>query len=125
MKIIDIRHLSEDRVVKCPRGGFVSNRILLASDGMGYTLCNTYVPVGTWQRWCYKKHLESCYCVSGQGILKDLETGETHQIGPGVTYVLDKHDDHEFMSITDVTLICVFNPPLKGREVHKDDNSYE
>ena len=43
---------------------------------------------------------------------------------PGIVYVLDKYDDHEFKAFTDVVLICVFSPPLKGSETHQPDGSY-
>lgn len=126
MKIVDVEHLKgTERVVNCPNGGFVSNRILLESDGMGYSLTKTEIPKGDWQHWHYKNHLETCYCVSGRGNLYDRGEGTTHDIYPGVTYVLDKHDDHDFMALEDTVLICVFNPPLKGKEVHRDDGSYE
>jgi len=72
----------------------------------------------------YKKHLETCYCISGHGRIKDLKTGKIHEIMPGIVYVLDKYDDHEFKAFTDVVLICVFSPPLKGSETHQPDGSY-
>jgi len=125
MKIVNVEELiGTDREVDCPKGGFKSLRILLEEDGMGYTLTKTLIPKGEPQKWHYKHHLETCLCISGGGTLKSLETGEEHAIYPGVAYVLDKHDPHTFQAIRDTILICVFNPPLKGREVHKSDGSY-
>lgn len=125
MKVIRTSAIAEDRVVHCPKGGFVSHRILLESDGMGYGMTKTVIPVGEKQYWHYKNHLESCYCVSGKGLLTNANTGEYWAIAPDTTYVLDKHDPHFFEALDDVTLICVFNPPLTGREVHQADGSYE
>jgi quercetin dioxygenase-like cupin family protein len=125
MKVIDIKKLGKDRVVECPKGGFVSNRILLDEDNMGYTMTKTVIPVNGKQFWHYKEHLESCYCVKGRGELTNKETGETFEISEDVTYVLDKNDAHYFEAFEEVTLICVFNPPLTGSEVHKEDGSYE
>lgn len=125
MKIVKISEIKgTDREVKCPKGGFVSNRILLESDGMGYTMTKTEIPEGNWQHWHYKNHLEACYCVSGWGKIFNRETGEHFDIFPDTTYVLDKHDDHEFKAVKDTVLICVFNPPLTGKEVHNKDGSY-
>jgi L-ectoine synthase len=76
------------------------------------------------QTWHYKNHLESCYCLSGYGLLRNCATDETYDIHPGTLYVLDKHDRHEFTAIVETELLCVFNPPLKGGEVHGDDGSY-
>jgi len=125
MKVIDIKDLhGTEREIHCPKGGFVSRRILIKSDNMGYTMTETTVPVGEKQRWHYKNHLESCYCVKGEGVLENITTGETFDIYPGVTYVLDKNDPHYFTAKKEVVLVCVFNPPLNGKEVHKEDGSY-
>lgn len=126
MKIINSPDLMfTDREVHCPKGGFISYRMLLEDDGMGYTMTRTIIPPNGPQKWHYKNHLESCYCVSGRGVLKDVASDEEHMILPGMVYVLDKNDEHIFEALETVELICVFNPPLKGREVHKEDGSYE
>lgn len=104
--------------------GFTSMRILLEKDGMGFSLHKTIIPKGNEEHWHYKNHLESCYCVYGFGILKNLETGEEFEIRSDVTYALDKHDDHTFQALEDTVLISVFNPPVKGNEVHLPDGSY-
>ena len=125
MKVIKTSNLDKSRVVECPKGGFISNRILLESDNMGYTMTKTVIPPKGAQFWHYKNHLESCYCISGKGILTSLDTNESFVITPDVIYSLDNHDNHTFEAITDVILISVFNPPVKGNEVHKEDGSYE
>lgn len=112
------------REIHCPKGGFVSSRFLLESDGMGFTLTHTFIPKGMPQTWHYKNHLEACYCISGEAVLGNMETGEKFKIEPGTMYALDKHDKHLFMALEDTCLICVFNPPLKGEEVHGEDGSY-
>jgi L-ectoine synthase len=113
-KIKDLPNL--DQVVKCPKG---------ESDGMGYTVTKTVIPIGGPYHWHYKKHLESCYCISGVGELTNLTTGEVFSIVPDTLYALDKHDNHMFEALRDTVLICIFNPPLTGKEVHKEDHSYE
>lgn len=125
MKVIKLCEIiGTPRQVRCPKGGFISNRFLLESDGMGYTITKTTVPPGEPQHWHYKHHLESCYCVKGRGILTNLATGERRMISPDTLYVLDAHDDHTFQAFEMVDLICVFNPPLTGQEVHQADGSY-
>lgn len=124
MKVIDVAKLDQSRVVECPKGGFISNRILLEQDGTGYSMTKTVIPVAGKQFWHYKNHIESCYCVSGRGELTNAQTGEKHEIVPDKTYVLDKNDPHYFEAFEEVTLICVFNPPLHGREVHDESGSY-
>lgn len=126
MKVINIESLyGTAREVDCPKQGFKSLRFLLEDDAMGYTLTCTRIPQGIPQYWHYKNHLETCLCISGEGILTDIATGSTYTITPGIAYALDKHDAHTFQSVAPETvLICVFNPPLTGREVHQADGSY-
>ena len=122
VKLCDI--VGTEREVHCPKGGFVSNRFLLQSDGMGFGLHKTVIPENRTERWHYKNHLEACYCVSGRGIIINNATKESFNIEPDTMYALDKNDDHTFMSIDQVVLLCVFNPPLTGLEVHRQDGSY-
>ena len=125
MKIMNVMKLhGTEREVDCPNGGFTSLRMLLKEDGMGFTMTRTTVhPTGEWQLWHYKNHLEACYCIKGTGLLKDAK-GRQHEIKPGMLYALDKHDKHWFKADENVILICVFNPPLTGGEVHQPDGSY-
>lgn len=125
MKIVKLNQIKgTDRQVYCPKGGFISHRMLLASDNMGYTITITDVPRGSPQKWHYKNHLESCYCISGRGVLTNLQTGKAFWIEPETLYVLDLHDEHTLEARNDMRLLCVFNPPLIGKEVHKEDGSY-
>jgi len=125
MKVIKVADIAgTEREVHCPNGGFVSNRVLLDSDGMGYTMTKTVIPVNGKQFWHYKDHLESCYCIAGNGILTNKITGEEFSITPDTVYVLDNNDPHYFEAIEEVILICVFNPPLTGKEIHDDSGSY-
>jgi L-ectoine synthase len=125
MKIISVDEIKwSPRVVECPKGGFISHRLLLAKDGMGFSVHITEVPAGPPQHWHYKNHLEACYCVSGEGELVNLETGEAFIILPGTLYALDQHDNHTFQALSDVVLVSIFNPPVTGTEVHDKDGSY-
>lgn len=122
MKVLTIDSLPSDRIV--PYSAGTSNRVLLESDGMGYTMTKTVVRAGTKNFQHYKNHLETCYCIAGRGTLRDTITGDEFSITPDTVYVLDKYDAHEFEAHEDTVLICVFNPPLTGREVHQEDGSY-
>ncbi len=124
MKIQRINQLFDtDREVRGE--GFISVRALLEKDGMGFSMHKTIIPTGGPHHWHYKNHLEACYCIKGRGILTDLKTGTQHIITPDVVYVLNDHDDHTFEALEDTVLISVFNPPVKGNEVHDKDGSYE
>lgn len=127
MRTVNIKDLEgTERDVKCPKGGFRSIRGLLERDGMGFSMHKTLVPSGMGpQHWHYKHHLEACYCIQGRGILTNLTTGNRYEVLPDVIYVLDEHDDHTFEALEDTVLISVFNPPVTGTEVHREDGSYE
>ena len=101
-----------------------SVHLLLADDGMGFSFHITIIEAGAEHTFHYKNHFESVYCISGEGSIEDLATGEVHEIKPGVMYALDKHDKHTLRCKTEMTFACCFNPPVTGREVHREDGSY-
>ena len=123
MKVIKTENLNSARKVEFHAG--ISYRIILDEDGMGYTLTKTVIQPSAGRVFQhYKNHLESCYCVTGRATLTDASTGEMYEIGPDTTYILDKHDAHYFEAHEETVLICTFNPPLTGTEVHDEDGSY-
>lgn len=121
-----IRDLAEarqtDRLVKGE--GWDSTRLLLAGDKMGFSFHITRIHENTSHVFHYKHHFESVYCVSGEGTIEDLTTGEVHQIRPGVMYGLDQHDRHRLSARSEMVMACCFNPPVSGDEVHREDGSY-
>lgn len=126
MKVISGTDLEAmNRVMEFTPGGFLSHRFLLQEDGVGFTVTRTVIPPKGPQRWHYPNHLEACYCVSGEGELVDVSTGERHIIRPDTLYALDNNDEHTFEAIGGpVTLLCVFSPALRGNEAHKNGHSY-
>ncbi len=124
MKIVRLQDLvGTPRDVHGPN--WVSRRFLLRKDGMGFSFHETIVPAGAELRMWYKHHLEAVYCVAGNGSIEDLETGEVHAIEDGTLYALDQHDRHVLRGGTeDMRLVCAFNPPVTGDEVHDADGAY-
>ena len=104
--------------------GWTSVRLLLRDDGMGFSFHVTTIYAGAELPMHYKRHLESVYCMSGRGSIEDRETGEVTQIRPGVMYALDRHDRHILRAEEDMQMACVFNPPLRGDEVHDASGAY-
>jgi len=105
--------------------GFESRRLLLAGDGVGYSLHDTVVKQGSEQHLQYKNHIESNYCIAGEGEVEDVASGVIHAIGPGSLYVLDKHDAHIVRATkSDLRFICIFTPALTGHETHDAEGSY-
>lgn len=100
-------------------GNGKSYRLLIESDGMGFTVCHTVVKAGTESLLEYRNHLEACYCIAGEGEVEDMN-GTVHPVKAGDIYVLDQHDKHYLRGgkDKDLILVSVFNPPLKGTERH-------
>ena len=119
-KLADI--IGTDRDVD--NGNWVSRRLLLRKDGMGFSMHETILRAGTETYMWYKHHLEAVYCIDGEGEVEDLATGTIHRLEPGTLYALDEHDKHIVRAKTDIRTICVFYPPLSGREVHDEEGVY-
>jgi L-ectoine synthase len=103
---------------------WTSRRILLADDGMGFSLHDTLIHAGTATRMCYRNHREAVYCIDGSGTIEVVATGEIIPIRAGTTYALDRHDEHILRAETTMRMVCVFNPPVTGREVHDATGAY-
>lgn len=124
MKIVRLEDLhGTEREVISP-AGWTSYRFLLAKDGMGFSMHETVFPPGVELQMWYKNHLEAVYCYKGTGQITDLATGDVHEIRPGTLYALDKHDRHILKAHTELRLVCSFNPPVTGREIHDKDGAY-
>jgi len=92
---------------------------------MGFTVCHTVIFKGTESRLQYRRHLEACYCISGNGEVVSADGQLVFTIKPGTIYALDQHDAHILRASKDedMHLISVFNPPLNGHEKHQLDAS--
>ena len=106
--------------------GWTSLRLLVKSDGMGFSMTETQVLPGATLDLQYLNHIEACYCIGGTGIVTETATGAAHTIEPGVLYAPNTHEAHrvEVTGETPLRLICVFSPALQGDEVHGPDGSY-
>lgn len=101
-----------------------STRLLLKNDNMGFSFHITTIYPGTETLIWYENHLESVYCMEGEGEVETLNDGKIYPITPGAIYILDQHDRHLLRAKTVLKLACVFNPPLSGREVHDEKGVY-
>ena len=102
-----------------------STRMLLKEDNMGFSFHITTIYANTETHIWYKNHLESVYCMSGNGEIETLKDGKVYPIEAGTLYILDQHDEHLLRGGSeDMKMACVFNPPLHGKEVHDEDGVY-
>lgn len=74
-------------------------------------------PIRVAHCWTHASRHE-CFCVEGEGIIKDMATGEEHPLREGVMYALDKNDKHRIIAVKDIRLVSVFTPALQGHESH-------
>ncbi|WP_237067058.1 ectoine synthase [Microbulbifer guangxiensis] len=105
--------------------GWESTRLLLKNDNMGFSFHITTIYEGANLHLHYQNHLESVYCISGEGEVETIEDGKVYPIQPGTIYILDKHDKHILRAKKEMKMACVFNPPLHGKEVHNAEGAYE
>ncbi|GAE31125.1 ectoine synthase [Halalkalibacter hemicellulosilyticus] len=105
-------------------GNWVSRRLVLKKDGMGYSVHDTIIRAGTETHIWYQNHLESVYCIEGEGEVETLADNKVWPIKKNEIYVLDKNDEHLLRAKTDMRMVCVFNPPITGREVHDENGVY-
>ncbi|MFN4155592.1 MAG: ectoine synthase [Paracoccaceae bacterium] len=104
---------------------FESRRILLAADGLGYSLHDTICKEGSEQVLHYKNHVETNYVIEGEGEVQNVATREVFPLTPGTVYVLDRHEEHILRAQRgDMRIICVFTPALTGQEQHDASGSY-
>ena len=124
-----VRQLQEaektGRRIVDPHGNWETVRLLLKEDNMGFSFNITTIYEGSDFRMHYQNHVESVYCISGEGEVETLDDGKKYPITPGTIYNLDKHDQHVLRAFKELKLVCVFNPPLIGNEVHNKEGSYE
>ncbi|GAB1257572.1 ectoine synthase [Aurantivibrio plasticivorans] len=115
---------SSRRIVS-PEGSWESTRMLLKDDNMGFSFHITTIYEGADFQMHYQNHLESVYCISGEGEVETVADGKKYPIKPGTLYILDKHDKHFLRANKEMVMACVFNPPLNGKEVHNAEGAYE
>ncbi|QHT61061.1 ectoine synthase [Paenibacillus lycopersici] len=100
-----------------------ARRMLLKKDGMGFSLHDTLIKAGTETLIWYRHHVEAVYCIEGEGEI-EVVGGRTYPIRPGTLYALDGHEKHLLRADSQLRMVCVFNPPLTGAEVHDEEGVY-
>ncbi|PRY00549.1 ectoine synthase [Allonocardiopsis opalescens] len=123
-----VRRLGEldgtDRDITSANGNWRSRRLVLAREKVGFSLHDTVLYAGTETRMWYANHIEAVYVIEGEAELTDEETGQVHELRPGTMYLLDGHERHTLKVKQDLRTVCVFNPPVTGREDHDENGVY-
>lgn len=96
--------------------GWRSLRLVLAGDGLPYSLHESTVDAGQTLRFRYRSHSETVYCVAGGGTVEDVAGGEVADLRPGTVYSVGVGDEHVVRTDSQTTFLCVFVPPLVADE---------
>ncbi|MEJ9079336.1 ectoine synthase [Gordonia malaquae] len=113
-----------DREVADPKGNWVSKRIVLGGDMVGFSFHETTIKAGSINEFHYANHVEAVWLIEGSGTLLDRETGKTYPLGPGSMYLLNGNERHTVSVDEQMRMLCVFNPPVVGTEVHDENGVY-
>ena len=111
-----------DADIKTPN--WRSKRIILAKEGVGFSVHETTLYAGTVNDFWYANHVEAVFITEGEGELYDKDNDVTYQLGPGSMYLLNGNEKHQLRPKTEMRTVCVFNPPVTGREVHDENGVY-
>jgi len=121
-----VRTLSEitdtERDIQTPN--WRSKRIVLANDGIGFSVHETILKAGSVNDFWYANHVEAVFITKGEAELYDKDNDKTYQLEPGSIYVLNGNEKHQLRPKTDLHTVCGFNPPVTGREVHDENGVY-
>ena len=100
----------------CMEMGWKSRRLILAGDGLKYSVHETTLDAGVDLNFKYEAHRETVYCMEGEGSITNVATGQTWPITAGTLYTVGIGDTHIVRSNTGMKLLCIFDPPLAGQE---------
>jgi L-ectoine synthase len=96
--------------------GWRSRRLVVAEDGTPYSFHITVLDRGARLHFEYTRHRETVYCIEGEGTITDVASGETIALEPGGLDSAGTGELHEIVALSEMTLACVFTPPLDGTE---------
>jgi len=116
-----MRAAGDERVVA--NGKARSIRMLTQSDAVGFSLSDVHLDAGAEAVLWYKHHWEANHILAGTCEVTDLATSRVHRLTSGTAYCVGPKDRHKLRAVTDVHLLSIFSPPLKGDEQHDADGS--
>ncbi len=125
--VLTVKRLDElraaGREMAVAGGSARSIRVLLQEDQLGFTLCDVRMDAGNRNELWYKHHWEANIILEGRGTVSDLNTGESWPLKSGTIYIVGPDDRHSMEAVSDLHLISIFNPPLRGDEQHDKEGT--
>ena len=117
----DMRKADHETIVA--NGQARTLRMLTMADGVGFSFSDVHFAKGAEATLWYKHHWEANHILSGTGEVKDLTSGESWELKPGMAYNVGPKDRHRVTAHSDLHYISVFCPPLIGTEQHDRDGA--
>jgi L-ectoine synthase len=96
--------------------GWKSRRLILAADGIKFSVHETSLDANIELSFNYELHRETVYCIEGEGSIHNVAKDETADLLPGTIYSAGIGEPHIVKTKTEMKLLCIFDPPLTGRE---------
>jgi L-ectoine synthase len=113
----------EGRELVVANGQARTVRMLTAADDVGFGFSDVHLNAGAEATLWYRHHREANHILSGTGEVTDLTTEESWRLGPETAYIVGPEDRHRLRAETDMHLVSIFCPPLRGDEQHDGDGS--
>jgi L-ectoine synthase len=114
---------AQGREIVVANGKARTIRMLTQADNVGFGLSDVHFEAGAEAVLWYKHHWEANHILAGTCEVTDLTTKQSWRLTPSMAYYVGPKDRHKLRAITDVHLLSVFCPPLKGDEQHDADGS--
>jgi L-ectoine synthase len=96
--------------------GWKSRRLILANDGLPFSVHETTVAAGTGLHLTYARHSETVYCIEGKASIAVGRGQGALEITPGTLYSAAIGDVHVLRAAEETRFLCIFEPALVGRE---------
>jgi L-ectoine synthase len=114
----EMRAASKEMVVA--NGQARTIRLLTQAEDVGFGLSEVQVDAGAEIVLWYKHHWEANHILIGTGDVTDRTSGRSWKLQPGMAYNVGPRDRHRLHARTDLHLLIVFSPALKGDEQHDE-----
>jgi quercetin dioxygenase-like cupin family protein len=98
-------------------------RMLVQADNVGFGFSDVHFAAGADTVIWFKHHWEANHILAGRFRVTNLTSGEAWELGPGMAYNVGPKDRHRLQALTDVHLVSIFCPALRGDETHDEDGS--
>jgi L-ectoine synthase len=98
-------------------------RMLTQADNVGFSLSDVHLDAGAEAVLWYKHHWEANHVLAGTAEVTNLTTQQSWQLTAGMAYYVGPKDRHRLRAATDVHVLSIFRPPLRGDEQHDADGS--